>query len=191
MSQFEYIIVLVAVIAGLGVVHLLRGVARFFTAPDLCKPYWVHILWTWNVFQYIVFFWWFVWRWSEVSEWQLLLFFFILIYATCLYLLCAVLYPTDHLGKVDFKTVYMNNRRAFFLLLVFTMLVDIIDTRWKITIGLTAVGLLHTVIWVTVIAGSLIGAKVKNHIYHAVWGLVFLALMSYIQFLEFSVLRVD
>jgi hypothetical protein len=190
-SQFEYVVVLISVIAGLGIVHLLRGVASFFTAPDLYKPYWVHLLWTWNVFQFIVFFWWFVWRWSAVSEWQLLLFFFVLIYAICLYLLCAVLYPTDHRGKVDFRTVYMDNRRVFYLLLVITMLVDIVDTRWKLSVGLTALGIMHTVIWVTVIVGSLIGAKVKNHIYHAVWGFIFFALMSYIQLAQFSVLRAD
>jgi len=55
-TQFEYIAVLVSVIAGLGIVHLLRGVARFFTARNIYKPYWVHLLWTWNVCHFMAFF---------------------------------------------------------------------------------------------------------------------------------------
>jgi len=190
-TQFEYIAVLVSVIAGLGIVHLLRGVARFFTARNIYKPYWVHLLWTWNVFHYIVFFWWFVWRWSAVSEWQLLLFLFVLVYAICLYLMRAFLYPPDQKCEGDFKGVYFSNRQAFFLLWVITIIIDIVDTRLKMSIGLTGFGAMHVIVWVTVIAGSLIAAKVKNHAYHAIWGMVFFGLMSYFELMNFSILRAD
>lgn len=40
MSQFEYLAVLVSVITGLGVVHLLMGVARFFTT----RGQWVDVI---------------------------------------------------------------------------------------------------------------------------------------------------
>ena len=191
MTQFEYIAVLVSVIAGLGIVHLLRGVARFFTARHVYKPYWVHLLWTWNVFHFIVFFWWFVWRWSSVTEWQLVLFFFVLIYATCLYLMCAILYPSDHDGKVDFKTVYYQNRQAFFLLWVITIVLDIIDTRWKMSFGLQGFGTTHIVLWATIISGSLIAAKVRSHAYHAFWAIAYFAFMAYFEYVAFSVLRAD
>lgn len=191
MTQFEYIAVLVSVIAGLGIVHLLRGVARFFTARNIYKPYWVHLLWTWNVFHFIVFFWWFVWRWSVVVEWQLVLYLFILLYATCLYLMCAILYPSDHGKKVYFKTVYFENQQVFFLLWVITIVLDIIDTRWKMSYGLEGFGTTIIVLWTTLITGSLIAAKVRSHIYHAFWGIAFFTCMAYFEYLVFSVLRAD
>ena len=43
MTQFEYIAVLVSVIAGLGIVHLLRGVARFFTGSLLAARVRSHV----------------------------------------------------------------------------------------------------------------------------------------------------
>lgn len=192
MSQFEYIIVLISVVAGLGIVHLLRGVAGFLTERDRLKPFWLHLLWTWNVFQFIVFFWWFVWRWSQVSEWQLLLFFFILLYATALYLMCAVLFPpVSSSSKVDFRDVYYENRAVFFLLWVATMLIDIVDTTWKISMGREPIGIVHQLIWAVTIGSSLVAAKVRQPIFHAVWGLTFLGMMTYVEMSQFAVLRVD
>jgi hypothetical protein len=192
MSQFEYIIVLISIVSGLGIVHLLRGIASFLTERDRLKPYWLHLLWTWNVFQFLVFFWWFVWRWSQVAEWQLLLFFFILVYATMLYLLCAVLYPpVSSSSKVDFRDVYYENRAVFFLLWVTTMLVDIVDTRWKISIGREPIGVVHQLIWILTIGCSLIAAKVRHPAFHAAWGLVFLGLMTYVELSQFAVLRAE
>jgi hypothetical protein len=191
-SQFEYIVVLISIVSGLGIVHLLRGIASFLTERDRLKPYWLHLLWTWNVFQFLVFFWWFVWRWSQVAEWQLLLFFFILIYATVLYLLCAVLYPpVSSSSKVDFRNVYYENRAVFFLLWVAAMLIDIVDTQWKISMGREPIGILHLLIWISTIGSSLIAAKVRHPVFHAAWGLVFLALMTYVELAQFAVLRAD
>lgn len=113
MSQFEYIGVLVSVVTVLGVVHLLSGVARFISTKGRWSPYWVHLLWTWNVFHYLIFFWWFVWRWSAITEWRLPLYLFILLYAVVLYLLCAVLFPSGE-EQTDFREIYFQNRRSFF-----------------------------------------------------------------------------
>jgi hypothetical protein len=189
MSQFEYIAVLVSVIAGLGIVHLLRGVARFFTDRVCCKPYWVHLLWTWNVFHFIVFFWWFVWRWSAVTEWQLLLYFFILLYATVLYIMCAVLYPAETREKTDFRTLYFDNHRVFFTLWVLAVVMDIIDTKMKVAIGLSGFGGMHIFVWSALISGSLVAVKTKNHLYHAFWGVAYFVIMMFFELANFSVLR--
>lgn len=191
MSQFEYIAVLISVIAGLGIVHLLRGVARFFTDRERFRPYWVHVVWTWNLFHFIVFFWWFTWRWTVVEQWQLLLYFFLLIYATCLYLLCAIVYPPEREGTTDFRSIYFNNRKVFFGLWIVIILVDIVDTRWKMSVGLSGLGPLHVVTWTIVIAGSALAMQVRNHVYHAAWALVFLVLLTYMEFSTFGVLRAD
>ncbi len=191
MSQFEYIAVLVSVIAGLGIVHLLSGVAGFFVADSRRRPYWVHMLWTWNVFHFIVYYWWFVWRWSAVVEWQLLLYFFILLYAVCLYLLCAILFPPGIRGDADFRSIYYKNRRVFFVLWAFTVILDIVDTNLKMQLGLSGFGASLIVIWSLLMAGSLVAARVQSHAYHAAWGVIFFVLMAYFEFANFSVLRAD
>ena len=45
MTTFEYLAVLISIIVGLGITHLLGGVARFIHHPDRYKFYWVHLLW--------------------------------------------------------------------------------------------------------------------------------------------------
>lgn len=93
MSQFEYVSVVVAVIAGLGIVHLLRGIARFIDARGKWKPYWVHLLWTWNVFYSLIAFWWFTWILRDLPVWNLFAFLYILLFAVVRYLQCVVLFP--------------------------------------------------------------------------------------------------
>jgi hypothetical protein len=179
------------VIAGLGIVHLLSGIAGFFTADSRQKPYWVHLLWTWNVFHFIVYFWWFVWRWSAVSEWQLLLYLFILVYAVCLYLMCAILFPPHTPAEADFRQIYYRNRRVFFVLWAFTTLVDVVDTNLKMQAGLSGFGMQLVVIWAVLMGGSLIAARVENQTYHAVWGVSFFVILAYFELANFSVLRAD
>ena len=190
MSQFEYIAVLVSVIAGLGIVHLLSGITRFLSTKGPWKPYWVHLLWTWNVFHFIVFYWWFFWRWSAISDWQLLLFLFILVYAVLLYMLCAILFPPNE-KKTDFREIYYQNRKYFFGLWVLIMLIDIGDTQLKIYHGLSGFGSYHIFMYLALITGSILAARSSNHRFHIAWGFTFFGIMSGFEYLNFSVLRAD
>ena len=177
-----------SVIAGLGIVHLLQGITRFLSTKGPWKPYWVHLLWTWNVFHFIVFYWWFFWRWSAITEWQLLLFLFILIYAVILYMLCVILFPPGE-DKTDFKEIYYQNRKPFFGLWVIAFIVDIGDTQLKIHYGLSGFGPLHAIMYLTLIIGSILAARSSNHKYHVFWGFMFFTIMSIFEYLNFSILR--
>lgn len=188
MTQFEYIAVLVSVVTGLGVVRLLSGVAGFFNKG--VKPYWVHLLWTWNVFHFIVFFWWFFWRWSNVSEWNLLLFLFVLIYAVALYLLCALLYPTGE-TRTDYEAVYYDKRRWFFGMWIAALVIDIVDTKWKSLHGLSDFGLFLIGVWTLIIGSSFVAAWTSNKRFHAAWAILFFLVMSLHEYLNFSTLRVN
>jgi hypothetical protein len=190
LSQFEYLAVLVSVIVGLGVVHLLSGIASLLGNRRRLTPYWVHLLWTWNVFHYLVYYWWFVWRWSAVSEWQLVLYLFVLIYAVFLYLLCAVLFPPGEEAS-DFREIFFRNRRPFFGLWILIVLVDVLDTRIKQQYGLSGFGPLLVVVWVTLVLGSTIAARSTSHRVQAAWGIAFFGIMSAFEYLNFRVLRAD
>ena len=61
-------------------------------------------------------------------------------YAICLYLLCAILYPPHTKEDADFRAIYYDNRKLFFTLWAFTVLVDIVDTQLKVQHGLSGFG---------------------------------------------------
>jgi len=188
LTQFDYIVVLVSVIVGLGVVHLLAGAARFLTGRGEWKPYWVHLLWTWNVFHFLVFFWWFVYRWNAIPQWSLLLFLFVLLYSVGLYLLCAVLYPeTDK--RRDFREIYFRNKGVFFGLWIILIIVDFVDTHLKQYYGLGGFGLYQNLAYLAIIVGSAIAARSSSHRVHATWGILFFLVMSAFEYANFSVLR--
>jgi hypothetical protein len=187
-TQFSYIAVLVSVVLGLGIVHLLSGVARLVATRGQWTAYWIHLLWTWNTFQFLVFFWWFGWRWTVVPEWTLGLFLFVLIYAVGLYLLCALLYPPGGAER-DFRTIYYQNRGWFFGLWVALMLWDIVDTRLKEHYGLSGFPLFVVAIRVVLVVGSSIAMRSRSPRVHSAWALTFFAMMSTFQFLEFGTLR--
>ena len=189
MSQFEYIAVLVSVVTGLGIVHLLTGIARFVTTRDQWKPYWLHLLWTWNVFHFLVFFWWFLWRWTVVSDWQLAVYLFILIYGMGLYLLCPILYPPVGDGEVDFKEIFYENRKSFFALWAVLMIIDFIDTNLKISYGLSSLGPFYYVANTSLFVGSLVSARTANEKWHIAWAWIFFGFMAAIEWQSFGTLR--
>jgi hypothetical protein len=134
LSQFEYVSVVVAVIAGLGIVHLLRGVARFIDARGKWTPYWVHLLWTWNVFYSLIVFWWFTWALRDLPQWNLFAFLYILILAVVRYLQCVVLFPADD-ATTDFREIYFRNRGSFFGLEILALWLSFGDALLKRVLG--------------------------------------------------------
>lgn len=188
MSQFEFIAVLVSIVTGLGIVRLLSGVSQFLSKGR--KFYWVHLLWTWNVFNFIVFFWWFLWRWSGLTEWNFFLFMFVLAYAVLMYLLCAILYPLGE-DETDYEKAFFEKRRWFFGMWVLVMLADIVDTNWKAAYGMSGFGGFLATIWAIIITGSVVGVATDNRRFHAAWAIMFVFVMATVQYVNFSTLRAD
>ena len=95
MEMFNYVMVLASVIIGLGITHLLMGVAGIVQHPGRDKVYWVHLVWVGATFLRAIFWWWFEFRLSKITEWTFTLYVFVLAYAVILYLWCALLFPRD------------------------------------------------------------------------------------------------
>ena len=119
------------------------------------------------------------------------MFLFVLLYAVCLYLLCAVLYPATDGQSEDYSTVYYESRGPFFMLWALVVLIDVVDTELKKQLGLSGFGVLHIILWITLISGSLVAARVTNRLYHSAWGLIFFTIMSAFEYINFRVLRAD
>jgi hypothetical protein len=98
-SAFEYLSVLISIVLALGMTRVLAGVGEMLQARIHRRIYWVHVIWTLNLFIYLVVAWWIFYRWRNQQEWTFLLFVFVLISPTVLYLASMLLFPRD--GTAD------------------------------------------------------------------------------------------
>src|SRR5215475_1249206 len=131
MDVYLHVRVLLSMILGLGVAHLLRGVARIVQHPRKYKIYWVHLVWTLFLFLYLIHFWWWEFYLQKVAQWTFPLYFFIAIYATLLYLLCSLFYP-DEMGEYDgYRGFFYSRRQWIFTLMALLFVADIVDTLIK------------------------------------------------------------
>ena len=95
MDLFEYISVLTSIIIGLGIAHLLRGVARLVQHPGRHRTWWVHLVWVGYMFFQMTFWWWWEFNLNTLDLWHFEDYLFVLLYAVVLYLCCALLFPDD------------------------------------------------------------------------------------------------
>lgn len=114
MNAFEYLSVLISIILALGMTRVLGGVGEMLQARSLRRIYWVHAIWIINLFLYLVIAWWIFYRLRNQQPWTFLLFVFVLISPTILYLASLLLFPreSDVDLAIDYKTHYYANHRV-------------------------------------------------------------------------------
>ena len=95
MGAFEYLSVLISIIFALGMTRVLWGVGEMLQALSRRRIYWVHVIWIINLFLYLVVEWWIFYRWRNQQPWTFLLFIFVLIGPTLLYLASILLFPRE------------------------------------------------------------------------------------------------
>ena len=171
MEMFNYVMVLASVIIGLGVTHLLTGVAGIIQHPARAKVYWVHLLWVAATFLRAIFWWWFEFRLSNIAEWTFALYLFVLAYAFLIYLWCALLFPRDLAGYPSFKDYFYSRRRWFFELALAGQAVDVADTLLKGTGYFWSLGPAYSISIVVVSALLLIAMVTRNERFHAAFGI--------------------
>jgi len=176
MTTFEYLAVLISIIVGLGITHLLGGVARFIHRPDRYKFYRIHLLWAWYVFVYLLYFWWFELWFTTFEEWTSPLYAFLVAYSILLYLLCVVILPPDSSEGVNFREYFFEKKIWFFGILLVAFLVDIPDTLIKGQESLIkGHGIINVLVGVPLI---LIAIFTRNPKYHGVLAIWFCIIMT-------------
>ena len=168
MTLFEYISVLTSIIIGLGLAHLLRGLAGLVQHPGRHKVYWVHLVWVGYMFFNMIFFWWWEFALVKIDVWYFQDYLFIVFYAVVLYLMCAMLFPGDLAEYDGFRDYFLSRRRWFFALLAATFIIDIYDTMLKGPDHIAQLGMGYVAITVTYLAVSAVAIASKRHSVHAV-----------------------
>src|SRR5262252_5138542 len=190
MGAFEYLSVLISIILALGMTRVLAGVGEMLQARSVRRLYWVHVLWIINLFLYLVVAWWIFYRWRNQQPWTFLLFLFVLISPTILYLASLLLFPreSDVDLDIDYKTHYYGNHRAFFILFGLFFPVDVVDSLLKGVSHFLALGPAYFVSSLLYFAGLITAAITRNERYHEFYAVFFLAQTVVISFLIFQIL---
>jgi hypothetical protein len=117
MDHYEYLLVMISVVMGLGVSNLLTGVGRLLQARQAVKLYWVPLTWVVLLFLLHVQVWWSIWRWHDYPSWNFATYVYILLLPIVLYLLAFIVLPnfeTDESREVDLRTYYYHKKNGLF-----------------------------------------------------------------------------
>ncbi len=169
MSLFEYLGVFLSVIMGLGVIHLLTGVSKTVHARDTVRIYWVHLVWAFNTFLFIIAIWWGMFWWSGQEQWSFFQFLFIILYAILLFFLSSLLYPWSFPADFDFEKHFYRTRRWFFGTMMVCWLVDIPETMFKAQEGLRDLPEAYLVFALTQVILAALAMVIDNKRFHAVY----------------------
>ncbi len=176
MGIFEYVSVLTSIVIGLGMAHLLSGVAGLVQHPGRYKTYWVHLLWVAYMFFQAIFWWWWEFRLEVLETWTFQIYVFVIFYAFIVYLLCALLFPSDLEGYSGYSDYFLSRRTWFFGLLAAAFLVDLADTWLKGPDYFASLGLeylISTVLFLTLCLGAIISPHRRFHAGFAVVALLY------------------
>ena len=175
MSPFEYVIVLVSIILGLGITTILTGVADLIKHVTKRKLYAPYLIWIFLVFVLHFHEWWDSYSLRSIETWTLPIFLFIILYPINLYILAHLLFPSDtRQGTFDMEEFYWSNYPKFFISAIFLVLLSIIH-------NLTIEGLrlqdqiIH--FSVLIISLTIVLTKTKSSLIHAAVSLLLLVIM--------------
>jgi hypothetical protein len=188
MEMFSYVMVLASVIAGLAITQLLLGVAGMIQHPDRHKPYWVHLIWVLYAFEYVALWWWYEYSFIKMASWSFGLYLFILLYAVLIYLMCAVLSPTDLRNFDDYEAYYYSRRRWFLGLAALVILFDIGDTLSKGTDHFIGLGPHYWIGAAVFPIAYVVGMFTRRRGYHAAIALISLVDHTWQSFQNFGTL---
>ena len=186
MSIFEYIMVLVSIIIGLGITHILKNIALLIQHKDI-KFYWIHTIWCINIFFMLVFFWWWQYNYVIIDEWTFGLYLFIIFFALIYFLLSALLFSNREIKS--YREHFYENKKWFFYLLALSIMTDYGDTALKgFEYFLDRGASYHLQVFVFT-SMSIFGAKSNNEKYHGLFAVSNLSYQIFDGFLIFNLLK--
>lgn len=131
MVEFEYVAVLVSIIIGLGLTHLLAGVAEMINRRGEFRLDPIHVVWTVTIFFLLTLNWWVFFQTRRVAEWTFGLFIVVAVWSVIGYLMAVVLFPRRLAEGEHYGEVFERNRKWFLGLLIAYAGVDIALTALR------------------------------------------------------------
>jgi hypothetical protein len=108
MTLFEFLMVLVSIIVGLGVAEILTGVAMQIPCRASCCGYWVHSCAVAFIFLALLQVWWELWGLHNTLEWAFYNLVLMLVAPSALYLVAHLIFP-ESMEKCDLREYYYGS----------------------------------------------------------------------------------
>jgi len=111
MSHFEFIMIMLSIIVGLGVSVVLTNVARQIKAGPTCKPYWVQSILTLTIFIALLQQWWESWDLQAIDSWTFPIVVMMLGGPIGLFIISHLLFP-ERLEGADLRQHYFKGSQG-------------------------------------------------------------------------------
>lgn len=167
MEIFEYVSVLTSIIIGLGITHLLRGIAGLIQHPGREEIYPTHVAWVTYMLFTTVLWWWWQFGLDARAEWTLGVYLFVSAFALVFYLLCALLFPADLDDFEGYHDYFMSKKAWFLGLLALAYVLDLVDTLLKGWDHFASLGIDYPIQAGAIVGLCLIGVRTRSRRYHA------------------------
>ena len=183
MQPFEYVVVLISLILGLGIAQLLNGLADMLAHYKKTKFSVAHTLYVIVVFLVFCQDWFYTYQYSkQIEHWTLSIILSLLIFPIALFLLARFLFPTGSRSReTDMVAYFEENWRWFYALFSLTIVISIIQNI--LISGYTLVEQTLLFCYLTAYLIFLIG-DIKRKIYHNIF--MILQLLLWIVFVFFD-----
>ncbi len=120
MDRFEFLMVLLSIIVGLGISELLTNVARQIRARQTCRPFWVHSGVVVLLFLAFLQIWWESWGLRSVEIWTFPALLLMLAGPAGLFVISHLIYP-DEIEGADLESYYFKNARVLWSIAALTV----------------------------------------------------------------------
>lgn len=120
MSLFEFLMVLVSIIVGLGIAEVLTGIARLIRCRESIKGFWIHSVAVAAIFFALLQQWWEIWGVRAASDWTFLGLIMMLSGPVGLFLMAHLLFPEPMPGA-NLREYYHGAMRPIWWLGVLTV----------------------------------------------------------------------
>lgn len=117
MGLFEFLMILVSVVIGLGLTEILTGWADLLRARDEVRFYWVPVLFQWGIFFALLQQWWEFWEMEGLGEITFLAVLTLLVPPIILFLIAHLLFPSEAQGA-DLEEDYFRQSALLWILVI-------------------------------------------------------------------------
>ncbi len=164
MSHFEYLMVMVSIILGLGATQALRGLSKLAQSSQPFAPV---ALWSITLFYLHVQVWWGYWDMVGVTDWTQLSYYLIVFLPCSLFAAIELLVPIGAGAQTDWRTHFFNVRPWFFGTVVAFQALATVTTYIVIEVPLTHPYRIVQVTTILLATGGLFAKSVRAHIWIA------------------------